>query len=63
MAAAAYATLWTFGPGLSLPAESLPVEILRVAVTLAVAMAVFGLSLWACGGRELRMLLGGRTIE
>ena len=56
MAAAGYATLWAVGPG-----EGLAVEILRVALTLAVAATVFTISFWACGGRELQMLLAGRT--
>ena len=56
MAVAGYATLWAFGP-----AEGTAVEIIRVAVTLVVAATVFMISVWACGGRELRMLLDGRT--
>ncbi len=56
MAAAGSATLWAIPPG-----EGLWAEIIRVAVPLAVAITVFAASFWACGGRELRMLLDGRT--
>ncbi len=56
MAGASYATLWAIGSG-----EGLAIEIIRVALPFVVAVTVFLVTFWACGGRELRMLLSGRT--